>query len=163
MSLLDMIPGVSTAKLVMWGVAGGAVLAIGVAGAYYWHDYQVTKANLVTAHEEVVEKKVEVKDLTDTVEHQDASSKVTEATQTATVQAITALNKSTAKLDTTHAATIQRIDQKYDVLPKTDENVKAKADEISSDRLLRLWQVYCASNQDDSCAAVASVAASATR
>ena len=150
MSILDVVlaPVKAKAKLIGLVVGGGALVAIGILGWYYWNDYKNVKADLETRTSELTQKKAEVKNLAETVKTQAASKKIDDDTQTKVDVGVKEVDKTTTTIADTHARNIKKIQAKYEALPQTDANTKAKEDEISRDRISRLWDVFCIANPE---------------
>lgn len=165
MSVVDVVAAPVTAKLKMikWGIILGVLTAAGVLGWYFWTDYKDTKAALVKANAEVVQRTAENKDLKTTIDKQGESRKIDQGTNTTIAGEIKAAEKSTAAITTNHLTKVKAIEEKYEELPKTPENAKAKADEISADRLHRLWEVFCMANPTEARCAPQAAASSASK
>jgi hypothetical protein len=103
---------------------------------------------LATTEHELVQKKVENKNLSDTLKAQVSSKQVDDDTQLAVDSGVKTVEKTTTTIAETHTRNVQKIEAKYDKLPDTADNNKAREDEISRDRVQRLWEVYCIANPD---------------
>lgn len=163
MSILDPIlaPIKAKARLIGFIVIGGALVALGILCWYYWTDYKKVQSDLKETERQLDVKKEENKNLTDTLSKKKESDKVNDDTQLAVDTGVRAVEKTTGTIAEAHKARVQQIEMKYDNLPKTDANVKAKEDEISKDRVKRLWEVYCIANPEhDKCEPKAASAAS---
>ena len=136
-------------KMIKWAIIGGGALALVLLGWYFWTDYKSTKEALVKANAEVVLRTAENKDLKTTIDKKVDSDKINEKTQLDVVKGVQAVEKSTAAITTEHITKVKEIEQKYEQMPKTEANEKAKADEISADRLSRLWEVFCLANPQE--------------
>lgn len=165
MSLVDVVAAPVTAKLKMikWAIIGGVGLALLLLGWYFWTDYKDTKDKLEKANAEVIRRKAENKDLKTTIEKQGESRKIDENTNSNILGEMKAAANTTAAITTSHVTRVKQIEEKYAELPKTEENTKAKADEISADRLTRLWEVYCIANPNEARCAPAAAASSASK
>jgi seryl-tRNA synthetase len=150
MSILDPIlaPIKAKARLIGFVVGGGALVALGLLAWYFWTDYKKVQNDLATTQNELVQKKAENKNLSDTVKTQASSKKVDDDVQAAVDNGVKAVEKTTTTIAETHSRNVKQIEAKYDKLPDTTDNNKAREDEISKDRVQRLWEVYCIANPD---------------
>lgn len=148
-------------KMIKWTLIGGGLLALVILAAYFWHDYQSTKSALEKANADLVLRKAENKDLQTTIDKKVDSDKINEKTQLNVIKEVQAAENTTAQITTSHVTKVKEIEQKYEQLPKTPANEQAKADEISADRLTRLWEVYCLANPTDARCVRPALAASA--
>lgn len=150
MSILDTVltPVKAKAKLIGLVIGGGVLVALGILAWYFWTDYKTVQEDLQRTTNELRDKKAENKNLSDTLKTQQSSKKVDEDTQLKIDNDLKQVDKSTSTIADTHVRNVKKIEQKYEALPQTPANVKAKQDEISRDRVNRLWEVFCIANPD---------------
>lgn len=148
MSIIDTVlaPVKAKANIIKWILIGTTVLTLLALGAFFWHDYKQTKSALSQVTQELVIRKAENKDLAATIEKKVASDDINEQTQLKVIQQMGSVEKTTGQITVEHLTKLKDIEKKYELLPKTPDNERAKLDEISADRLTRLWDVYCIAN-----------------
>jgi len=151
MSIIDTVLAPVKAKMnvIKWILIGAGVISALVLGAYFWHDYKQTQASLIKANAELVTRRAENKDLQVTIDKKEASDNINEKVQLKVIQEMGSVEKTTGQITTEHLTKLKDIEKKYEQLPKTPDNEKAKMDEISADRLTRLWEVYCIANPSE--------------
>lgn len=151
MSWIDAVTAPLKAKfeLIKWALIIGGLLALVVVAGIFWDEYKTTKIRLAAAETALVLTKAVNKELQVTIDKKMESGKIDEKTNLNVARELDLAAKTTDQITTAHVSRIREIEQKYSSLPKTEENQKAKMDEISADRLTRLWDVYCIANPED--------------